>query len=101
MNDEVQIDLRQEIANQLKRVTELAEEANEDTGSQLGQRASAMATCSALLKEITRTQAEVINMSRIQVIERTLIELLPTWLTEEQLDQFMAEYEERLAIKFT
>jgi hypothetical protein len=92
------VDLNVEINAQLKRCVALANEAEEDGGSPLSQRAAALTTLNNLLKEITKSQLEVVNMSRLQVLEQTIIDLLPQFLPPEQIEEFMAEYEKRLAI---
>lgn len=94
----MKIDLSKEINDQLKRCQTLADEAEADSGSPLSQRATALTAMSNLLKEITRSQLEVVNMSRLQVLEQTLIDLLNEMLSEEQLTEFMLEYERRLSI---
>lgn len=94
----MKIDLNSEIHSQLRRCRALAQEAEEDQGSPLSQRAAALVAMSNLLKEITRVQLEVINLQRLQVLEATIIELLSETLSNEQLEEFIAEYERRLSI---
>ena len=57
-----------------------------------------MTALNNLLKEITKSQLEVINMSRLQLLEQTLIDLLPEFLSDTQITDFMAEYERRLSV---
>jgi len=90
------VDLNAEINAQLKRCKDLADDATEDGESPLSQRAAALTTLNNLLKEITKSQLEVINMSRLQALEQTLIDLLPEFLSDDQTQEFMAEYERRL-----
>jgi len=92
------VDINAEINNQLDRCRELAQDAAEDSESPLSQRAAAMTALNNLLKEITKSQLEVINMSRLQLLEQTLIDLLPEFLSDTQITDFMAEYERRLSV---
>jgi len=92
------VDLNAEINAQLKRCKDLADDATEDGESPLSQRAAALTTLNNLLKEITKSQLEVINMSRLQALEQTLIDLLPEFLSDDQTQEFMAEYERRLTL---
>lgn len=94
----MKIDLNSEIAEHLERCRALAINAEEDETSPLSQRATAMSAMSRLLKELTKTQLEVINMSRLQVLEQTVIDLLNEMLTDDQIREFMNEYTRRLAI---
>jgi hypothetical protein len=92
------MDLTKEISDHLDRCRTLAEEAEQDTSSPLSQRAAALTSMNNLLREMTRSQLEVINMARLQVLEQTLIELLTEMLSEEQLQEFLTEYERRLSV---
>lgn len=94
----MKIDLSSEITSQLRRCRALAQEAEEDSGSPLSQRAAALVAMNNLLKEITRVQLEVINLQRLQVLEQTLIDLLTELLPDSSLEEFMTEYERRLSV---
>ena len=94
----MKIDLSKEIANQLRRCQALADNAEEDGNSPLSQRAAALTAMNNLLRDITKSQLEVINMSRLQVLEQTLIDLLNEMLPDAQLAEFMTEYERRLSV---
>ena len=94
----MKIDLPDEIARHLDRCRALADDAEEDEVSPLSQRAAAMTAMNNLLRELTKTQLEVINMARLQALEQTLIDTLNEFLSPEQMRGFLGEYERRLSI---
>jgi len=94
----MKIDINLEVADHLERCKSLARDAEEDSSSPLSQRAAAMTALSNLLRDVTKTQLEVINMSRLQTLEQTIIDLLNEVLTDVQIAEFLVEYERRLSV---
>jgi len=70
----MQIDLNKEITAHFTRIEGLAEQASKDQDESFSSRASAMTALTAIIKELTKTQAEVINMELILKTEQALIE---------------------------
>ena len=81
----MQIDLNQEVADHLRRVTKLAEEAELDDSQGFQSRASAMSALTAILTQLTKSQESLITMQRLQETERIVIDTVKDYLNEEQL----------------
>jgi len=94
----MKIDLNKKIQTHLQRLESLANEAAGDTEESYSSRASALTALTAVLKELTKTQAEVINMERLMRIEATTIEVLKRHLTSDQHEEFLLELEESLNV---
>lgn len=95
----MKIDLNVKIQEHLVRLESLAEEAVGDTEESYSSRASALTALTAVLKELTKTQAEVINMERLMRIEATTIAILKEYLTPDQHEEFLLDLEERLNVR--
>lgn len=89
----MQINLNQKIAEHLKRLEDLAREAEDDEEQSFSSRASAMQALTGMFKELVKSQAEVINMERMMRIERITIETVKKYLTPEQSEEFLMELE--------
>ena len=72
----MQIDLSKEMAMHFKRLNDLAEEAAKDKEESYSSRASAMSALTAVIKELTKTQAEIVNMAAIQELQSAIVEAL-------------------------
>jgi hypothetical protein len=90
------IDLNEKMQEHLHRIELLAKEAAEDAEETFAQRASAMTAMTAILREMEKMQAEVLNMERLMIMEQTTIELLKKHLTEKQQEEFLRELKEKL-----
>ena len=93
----MQIDLNQEVADHLRRVTKLAEEAELDDSQGFQSRASAMSALTAILTQLTKSQESLITMQRLQETERIVIDTVKDYLNEEQLTHVLEALERNLA----
>lgn len=93
----MQIDLNQEVADHLRRVTKLAEEAELDDSQGFQSRASAMSALTAILTQLTKSQESLITMQRLQETERVIIDTVKDYLNEEQLIHVLEALERNLA----
>ena len=93
----MQIDLNQEVADHLKRVTKLAEEAELDDSQGFQSRASAMTALTTILTQLTKTQESLITMQHLQETERTIIDTVKDYLNEEQLQHVLEALERNLS----
>lgn len=94
----MKIDLDEKIQLHFARLESLAEEAVGDTEESYSSRASALTALTNVLKELTKTQAEIINMERLMRIEATTIGILKKYLTPEQHEEFLIELAELLNV---
>ena len=92
----MQIDLDKELVLHLERIKALADEAGEDEGQSYASRASAMGALTNILRDITKTQAEVINLNRLIRIEAAVTEVLKQFLSANDFEQFLAALEAHL-----
>lgn len=91
------LDLASEIMEQFERVKRLAEEADYgDTDDSLSGRAAAMRPLTSMLKELTESQALIVNMKRLNAIEAALIESAKENFDEFQMKKFVDDVELRL-----
>ena len=93
----MQIDLAAAVARQVKRAEDLADEAAADVEQGFAARASALNALSSMLKELTKTQADLVNMASILRTERIIIETVKEHLTELELTQLIDKLEIKLA----
>lgn len=93
----MQIDLAAAVARQVKRAEDLADEAAADVEQGFAARASALNVLSSMLKELTKTQADLVNMASILRTERIIIETVKEHLTELELTQLIDKLEIKLA----
>ena len=93
----MQIDLNQEVADHLRRVTKLAEEAELDDSQGFQSRASAMSALTAILTQLTKSQESLITMQRLQETERIIIDTVKDYLNEEQLQHVLEALERNLS----
>lgn len=71
----MKIDLSREMQEHLVRVKKLAHEAEENLEEEsFSSRASALRSMSELLRELTKSQAEVVNMQRLLAVESAVID---------------------------
>lgn len=92
----MKIDLNQEIEEHFQRLKDLAEDAENDAEEKLSGRAAAMSALSSMLRELTKTQAEVINMARLQRIEKVTVDVMKEYLSQKQMDDYLSRLEEAL-----
>lgn len=93
----MQIDLNKEVSEHLKRVTDLAKEAELDDTQGFQSRAAAMSAVTTILTQLTKTQESLITMQRLQDTERVIIETVKDYLNEEQLIHVLEALERNLA----
>lgn len=89
----MKIDLSQKIAEHFDRLEALAIETESDESQSFSSRASAMTALSGMLVTLTKTQEEIVNMQRLQKIERVTIEVVKKYLNEKQTEDFLQELE--------
>jgi hypothetical protein len=70
----MKINLSKEITDHFLRLQTLADEAERDEEESFSSRASAMSALTGMLKELTKTQAEIVNMQHLMLTEQALIE---------------------------
>ncbi len=88
------INLSEKINVHFHRLENLAEEADGDENESFSSRASAMSALTSIIRELTRAQAEVINMERLMRVELKTIEVLKKYLSEDQQEAFLNDLEE-------
>lgn len=92
----MQVNLNEEIADHLTRVKDLANEAADDDGESYSSRASAMRAMTDILRDLTKSQEEIINMERLMRFEQVTIELLKKKLDQKSFDAFIYTLENTL-----
>lgn len=92
----MKIDLNEKVEAHFQRLEELAEDAAEDHEESFSSRASAMTALSKMLTELTKTQAEIINMARLQRVEQALIEAAKEIFAPEDYNIFTDKLQELL-----
>lgn len=92
----MKIDLNQKVNDHLTRLEVLAKDAADDHEESFSSRASAMTALSKMLSELTKTQAEIINMSRLQRVEQALIEAAKEIFAPEEYEVFTNKLTELL-----
>lgn len=90
------IDLNKEMEDQLRRVTDLADEAANDDSQGFQSRASAMTACSTMLAQLTKAQESLITMENLNKTERCIIETVKDYLSENQLQELLDRLERNL-----
>lgn len=88
------INLSEKINDHFVRLENLATEADNDENESFSSRASAMSALTSIIRELTKAQAEVVNMERLMVLELKTVEILKKYLTPEQHEEFLTELEE-------
>jgi len=87
------INLSEKIDVHFHRLENLAEEADTDENESFSSRASAMSALTSIIRELTKAQAEVVNMERLMKVEKKTIEVLKKYLSEDEQEQFLDELE--------
>lgn len=90
----MQIDLSEEIASHFKRLTQLADMALDDDEQSYSSRTAPMTSLSTLIAQLTRSQAEVVNMEALIKTEQALIEAVREYLEETQMLELLSRIEE-------
>jgi len=72
----MKIDLAEKIANHFERLENLADEAANDENESFSARASAMTALTAVIKELTKEQEKIHNMSTLQELQSAIVEAL-------------------------
>lgn len=90
-----QVDMSQELLAQFKLTRAILEEAIADDEAPLNHITGVITAATTLLKELTKSQTELYNASRLQKLEAALVKTLKT-LPKEAQERFFAEYEEEL-----
>lgn len=92
----MQINLKKKIDEHFRRVEALAVEAENDESQSYSSRASAMVACSNMLKELTKSRADVYNMERLMKIEQITVEVVKEFLTTEQIESFLSRLDQQI-----
>ena len=90
----MQINLTREIEDHFIRVRTLAEDALEDTEESYSSRAAAQTALSAVIRDLTKSQAEVLTMERLLLTEQALVEAVKEVFTEDQYQVFLKKFTE-------
>lgn len=90
------INLNDKIEAHLTRLENMAKEAEGDEEQSYSNRSAAMRTYSDILKDLVKSQAEIINMERLMKIESVTIETILQFLNTEQIKQFYDLLEKRV-----
>ena len=90
----MQININEKLTEHLKRVEDLAIEAEADAEEGYSSRASAMTAVTTMLKELVKVQAEVINMERLMRLEALTIETMKEFLPPDQHEEFLKKLTE-------
>lgn len=93
----MKIDLSEKITTHFKRLEDLADSASKDEEESYSSRASAMSALTSVIKELTKTQSEVVNMERLMHIEQLTIETLQKHLTHDQMNTFLDDLSKRFS----
>lgn len=88
------INLSEQMAQHFDRVINLAKEAEMDEAQSYASRSSAMSAVTVMLKELEKSQDEIINMERLMRIERITVEVVKEFLTPDQFSIFLDRLEE-------
>jgi len=92
------INLEEELVNQLLQTKELLKDVySDESGDSASQKASLINACSAIIRDLAKTQAEIHNAERLKTMEQTLIEVL-TKYDEAISREFLELYERRLKV---
>lgn len=78
----MKLDLKDKIAEHFKRLENLADQAAEDQEESYSSRASAMVALTAVIKELTKEQEKIHNMSAIQELQSSIVEALEEYSPE-------------------
>jgi len=92
----MKINLSEKIGIHLLRIERLAEEAELDADEGFSARAAAMNTLTSIIKELTKTQAEIVNMEHLLKTEQALIEAAKEIFPPEQYHIFTDKLKELL-----
>ena len=85
----MQIEIQKELAEHYERIKNLAEEAANDENQSFSSRSAAMKSLTEVIKELVKTQAEVVNMARLMAIESAIIETANLCLDAEGKEQLI------------
>ena len=91
----MKIDLSEKMDDHFARVEKLAEEAAGDEEATFSARASAMTAMTAVIKELTKEQEKIHNMSSIQELQSAIVEALEEY-SPELKDEVLKILERRL-----
>ena len=89
----MKLDLNEKINEHLIRLEDLARETEDDESQSFSSRAAALNSLSSMLRDLTKSQAEIVNMERMMKVEQVTIETVRKYLKPEQYEDFMADLE--------
>ena len=92
------INLSDKISTHFDRLENMANEASADDDESFSSRSSAMRALTDILQELTKAQAEVINMERLMKIEKITVETVKKHLSSQQQVQFLQDLEGSLDV---
>lgn len=90
------IDLPRTVEEHLTRAINLADEATIDNEQGFAARAAALSPLTSMIKELTKTQQQIINMDSLLQTERVIVETVKEYLTEEQLEYLIEKLDAAL-----
>ncbi len=91
------IDLSKEVNDHFERLVKLSKEATEATDESISSRASGMKALSEIIRDLVKTQESIINMERLQRIEKVTISTLKEFLNEDQHKEYLEQLTETLS----
>ncbi len=91
------IDLSKEVNDHFERLVKLSKEATEATDESISSRASGMKALSEIIRDLVKTQESIINMERLQRIEKVTISTLKKFLNEDQHKEYLEQLTETLS----
>lgn len=92
------INLSDKISTHFDRLETMANEAAIDDDESFSSRSSAMRALTDILQELTKAQAEVINMERLMKIEKITVDTVKKHLNANQQISFLADLESSLDV---
>ena len=92
----MKINLSTEIKDHFERLRTLSDAAVTDEHEKMSAKASVMSAMTALLRELTKTQEQLVNMERLLKVEQALIETVKEVLDEEGQKAFTKKLKELL-----
>jgi hypothetical protein len=89
------LDLNKEVLDHFQRIKTIAVEAEHDAEESYSSRAAAMSALSSILRELTKTQSEILSMQLIQNLQAAIVEALEDY-DQELKDKVIELLEARL-----
>ena len=92
----MEINLNKETIEHFERVKELSIQATDDVDESYSSRAAAQTALSAIIRDLVKSQAEIVNMDRLLRVEQALIEAAKEIFPEDKIHIFTEKLAELL-----